>query len=399
MSAISSISWAWENPASEFRIFFDLAPVGLAQCRRPGLVTAFNPALERMLGADLHRSEILLDLIQPEDRTEAERQLLQLFDGMRESIQIESAANANRLPLCWNVWRVSSRNGHADSALAMLEEVPRTAALSQRFQQAARLESLGKLAGGVAHDFNNILTGVLLYCDLMIATLEPGHRSRKYAEEIRKATMQSSDLVRQLLAIARPAVSRAEPLCLNEVAQRMRGLLLRLVGDKVQLTFRFDPNLGLIKLDATQAQQILLNLVLNARDAMPQGGHILLETRNCKLQAVSDSALGKNTDASLPCVLLIVEDDGCGMDAGTRSHIFEPFFTTKLEKGTGLGLTTVLEIVNCNGGLIDVSSEPAQGTRVSVLFPVVPGSISETTRNNDFPPRSSGGMLSSQDEE
>lgn len=398
MSAVSSISWASQNSVSEFRSLFELAPFGLAQSRRPGIVISFNAALERMLGPELHVSLALLDLIQPEDRSQAEHQLFQLFDAKRDSFQIDSAANANRPPLRWHVWRLSGGNGQADSVLAMVEE-PRTAALSPRFQQAARLESLGKLAGGVAHDFNNMLTGVLLYCDLLMASLDPGNRSRKYADEIRKATMQSSDLVRQLLAISRPTRLQAAPLSLNDVAQNIRGLLVRLVGENIELTFRFDSKLGLVKLDTTQAQQILLNLVLNARDAMPQGGHIQIETRNCKLQAVSDSALGKNTEAFLPCVLLVVEDDGCGMDSVTRLRIFEPFFTTKLEKGTGLGLTTVLEIVNSNGGLIHVSSEPAQGTRVSVLFPLLPGSIVQATSNSDFSPRNRGEILSSQEEE
>jgi signal transduction histidine kinase len=136
----------------------------------------------------------------------------------------------------------------------------------------------------VAHDFNNLLTGVLLYCDLLMAHLEPNHRVRKYAEEIRKAGMQATGLVRQLLAVARPTHSEPRVLSLNEIAEGMRNLLVRLIGENIDLQFHLDPNLGLVKMDPTQSQQILLNLVLNARDAMPGGGQITVETSNCKVQ-------------------------------------------------------------------------------------------------------------------
>ena len=131
------------------------------------------------------------------------------------------------------------------------------------------LETVSRLAGGVAHDFNNFLTGVLLYCDLLVAGLEPGHRARKYAEEIRSAGMQAAGLVRQLLAVSRPSNCEPRLLSLNEIADGMRSLLVRLIGENIELKFRLGPNLGLIRMDHTQAQQVLLNVVLNARDAMP----------------------------------------------------------------------------------------------------------------------------------
>src|SRR5579862_7504173 len=144
--------------------------------------------------------------------------------------------------------------------------------------QADRLEAVGRLAGGVAHDFNNLLTGILLYCDLLMASIEPSHRARKYADEIRKAGMQASGLVRQLLSITRPPNFQPRLLSLNEIAEGMRNLLARLMGENIELTFQLDPTLVLIHLDPTQAQQILMNLVLNSRDAMPDGGKITVET-------------------------------------------------------------------------------------------------------------------------
>ncbi len=145
----------------------------------------------------------------------------------------------------------------------------------------------------------------------------------------------------------------------------MRNLLVRLIGENIELQLRLDPNLGLIKMDPTQAQQILLNLVLNARDAMPGGGQISVEMSNCRVQALAESPSLPGSRAVLPCALLVVTDNGSGMDASTRSHLFEAFFTTKTGgKGTGLGLATVYDIVTRNGGLIHVDSAPACGERV-----------------------------------
>jgi two-component system, cell cycle sensor histidine kinase and response regulator CckA len=192
-------------------------------------------------------------------------------------------------------------------------------------------------------------------------------------EEIRHAGMQATDLVRQLLAVARPTDSEPRSLSLNDIAEGMRNLLLRLIGENIRLEFRLDPNLGLVMTDHTQAQQILLNLVLNARDAMPGGGEIRIETGNCRVQILRGAEF-RDKNALLPCVLLAVADDGSGMDAATRARIFEPFFTTKAARGTGLGLSTVKDIVTRNGGLIHVVSEPGRGTRVTVLLPLAPTS-------------------------
>jgi two-component system cell cycle sensor histidine kinase/response regulator CckA len=177
--------------------------------------------------------------------------------------------------------------------------------------------------------------------------------------------------VRQLLSVARPTKYEPRLLSLNEITECMRNLLLRLIGENIELKFHLDPALGLIEMDPTQAQQILLNLVLNARDAMPGGGEITIETRNCKVQVLTDP--GQETHAaSLPCALFAVGDNGSGIDEAARTHLFEAFFTTKAGKGTGLGLATVHDIVTSNGGLIYVDSLPGRGTRFTVLLPLVP---------------------------
>lgn len=402
MSAIREMPWSWEPPKAEFHSVFDPAPVGVAQCSLSGQITALNPALEHRLGSalDWHKPVLLNDLIEPEGGGEAERQISDVLNGKCESVRIEAQRNhATQGAVCWTAWRIAPRNGSAGSVLAMVEEIQRPTQFEQRLQQAARLEAVGKLAGGIAHDFNNVLTGVLLNCDLLMASLDPGKRAHKYAEEIRKAALQANGLVSELLGMTRPHHYHSRPLSLNEIAEGMRTLLVRLVGENIQLQFCLDANLGTVKLDATQARQIVLNLVLNARDALPAGGHIIVETRNCKLQALSESVVTGVNERSLPCALFAVQDDGCGMDEATRAHMFEPFFTTKAGKGTGLGLATVHEIVISNGGLTHVASEPAQGTRVSVFLPLTGNTEPVLTSPSEFHTPEKGEVPSSENEE
>jgi signal transduction histidine kinase len=350
------------------------------------------------------RSLRLTDLIHLESPAESDRLLRELFDGRRDSFQVDSVPSVKNRRVRWTAWRVPSTNGEPDSVVAMAEDilekvVPEDDALKnreaeQRLRQAEKLEAVGRLAGGVAHDFNNLLTGVLLYCDLLMAHLEPCHRVRKYVEEIRNAVLQATSLVRQLLAVARPASSEPRLLSLNEIAEGMRNLLVRLIGENIELNLHLDPNLGLIKMDPTQAQQILLNLALNARDAMPNGGHITVETSNCKVQVLAEPVAKTGSTAVLPCALFVVADNGCGMDAATRAHVFEAFFTTKTGgKGTGLGLATVYDIVTRNGGLIHLDSAPACGTRVTVLLPLVPDAALVPHHTNELQHQSTEGVF------
>jgi two-component system, cell cycle sensor histidine kinase and response regulator CckA len=388
MSAAAEFPWTPRHSKTELWPLFECAPLGLAQCQRHGKIIALNPALEKMLGG---RSRIVpslcfSDLIHPQKRAEGERLLAELFEQQRDSFQIDSRMiTASGKTLLWTAWLVSGRNGNSDYALALAVDCPYDRASAQRLQQAEKLEVLGRLAGGVAHDFNNLLTGVLLYCDLLIATPDPGPRVRKYAEEIRNASIQATGLVRQLLAVARPTNSAPRLLSLNEVADGMRNLLIRLIGENIDLQFNLDPNLGLVKMDPTQSQQILLNLVLNARDALPGGGRIIVETSNCEIQVLTASPVGSSNPTSLPCALFVVADNGIGMDAATHAHLFEAFFTTKAGKGTGLGLATVHEIVSSNGGLIHVESAPGRGARVSVMLPLVPAVVLNSLKAPDFP--------------
>ena len=365
-----------------FREFLQDAPVPLAVLQRPGQVITFNSMFERLLPTGPARKSIpFVDMLATPNRGEGQRVIAELFDGARERFQIESHAGPNNSVLRWTAWRVAGHNEISDCALIMAEDVSEIAAAEQRLRQAERLETIGRLAGGVAHDFNNVLTGVLLCCDLLISALEPGHRAKVYAEEIRKAGVQATGLVQQLLSVSRPTRSSPCPISLNETVDGMHHLLTRLMRENIQLKTHLDPDLGLVRMDPTQAQQILLNLVLNARDALAAGGQIAVETGNCRVQVLSDQT-EKNGTPTLACALLTVTDNGHGMDESVRAHVFEPFFTTKAGKGSGIGLATVHDIVSTNGGLIHIESKPGCGTRISVLLPLVPESAPESLSLN-----------------
>ena len=264
----------------------------------------------------------------------------------------------------WIVWPVAGDDAQPDHVLVLAEEVTTRLRDEQRVGESRKMEAVGRLVGGVAHDFNNLLTGVTLYCDLLLASLEPAHRLRHYVEEIRAAGDQAAGLIRQLLAMAGPQDMEPRVLSLNGIVDAMGNLLTRLIGENIALTFHLDPDLGEVKMDPAQAQQILLNLVLNARDALPEGGQISVETRNAK------TAAQDHEPSTSPGILLVVSDNGHGMDAETQTHLFEPFFTTKAAgKGNGLGLATVYSIVERSGGRIHVDSVPGGGTSVTVQLP------------------------------
>ena len=234
------------------------------------------------------------------------------------------------------------------------------------------MEALEHLACGVAHDFNNLLTGIMLYSDLLIAGLESNSQLRGYAEEIRRVGLYGASLIHLLATVARPELVETRVLW-NQVVTENRNFLARTLGDKIELITTLACDLGYAKIDPTQLQRILLNLVLNARDAMPQGGRVTLETRNSNDRLPNPIGM-KSQYAG--CIEFAVTDTGCGMDAETRSHLFEPFFTTKSRgHGTGLGLVTVETIVEQNGGVVQVESRPGQGTRVIVRLPRVESNL------------------------
>jgi two-component system, cell cycle sensor histidine kinase and response regulator CckA len=252
------------------------------------------------------------------------------------------------------------------SVLQLRKNDDRTADAKQLLE-SEKLEAMGRVVGGVAHDFNNLLTGILLYCDLLIAGLGSGHPLLAYAEEIRRAGGHSSGLIQQLLTVARPPLDDSCRLSWNEVIADTRNLLSRLIGENIELVTDLAATARVVRLDPARMRQILFNLLLNARDAMPQGGRITLTTRHRAAGPSGSAPAGRDR---ADWAELTVADTGCGMDAETRSHLFEHFFTTKVPgRGTGLGLATVGRIVKEENGTIEVESDLGAGTRVIVCLP------------------------------
>src|SRR6266571_2492103 len=267
-------------------------------------------------------------------------------------------------------------------------------------QQISRMEAIGQLAGGIAHDFNNLLTVILGHSEFLLKRNEPAKGRRERIKEIRKAAERGAWLTNQLLAYSRNQLLEPTVLQFNTVLQDMDDLLRRMLGEDIALDLLLDPNLGWVKVDRGQLHQIVLNLAGNARDAMPQGGRLAIETRN--LCVARGSGKPQAFLAPGEYVTIVVQDSGHGMDAETRAHIFEPFFTTKeTGKGTGLGLATVYGIVKQSGGYIWVQSSPGKGTTFDIYLPKVSETIlpKEHEGRSKSLPRGSETVLVVEDEE
>jgi PAS domain S-box-containing protein len=271
------------------------------------------------------------------------------------------------------------KDSHGDIArfIAIKQDITEQKALERQLRQAQKMEAVGQLAGGVAHDFNNLMGVILGYSEMLEEGFDPSNPNRNKMEQIRKAAIRAAALTRQLLAFSRQQVLQPVVMDMNSTVASMNKMLGRLISEDIKLVTKLQPELWRVKADPTQIEQVLMNLVVNARDAMPDGGVLTLETANIEFD---ETYSRQHSGASPgPYVMLAVSDTGFGMDTKTQAHIFEPFFTTKeIGKGTGLGLSTVYGIVKQSGGYIWVYSEPGHGSNFKIYLPRIDEEVALT---------------------
>jgi PAS domain S-box-containing protein len=335
-----------------------------------GRILEANREAERLFGRS--RAQITGrcydDFVVPEEREESARRRARLTTEGSVRVTGRHMERAGGTVVSVDVSGSLVRMGEESRILAILRDVTERQRLEALLLQSQKMESVGRLAGGVAHDFNNLLGVITGYGDLLLREIGEGHPSHKRVVEIRKAADRAAALTRQLLAFSRKQVLHLRVLDLNGVVTGIETMLRRLIGEDVELITVLQPGLGRVKADPGQIEQVIANLAVNARDAMPRGGKLIIETGNVDLDEMYAAA---RPDARPgPHVMLAVSDTGHGMDAETLSHMFEPFFTTKgLGQGTGLGLATVYGIVRQVGGQVMVYSEPGRGTSFKVYLP------------------------------
>jgi PAS domain S-box-containing protein len=363
---------ALESSERKYRSLVENSPYGICQSTSDGQLLYANPAFAKMIGQDPGFEYAAFDLVglygDPGARSALVRELLTQRSFRGAEVQWK---RANGSPI---TVKLSGRIVEDDASLGpvfevVAEDITNYRVLEEQFRQVQKMEAVGRLAAGIAHDFNNILSVIVGQIELLDDALI-GHSARRDVSRMRQAARRAVMLIRQLLTFSRQETIHASVLDLNGAVETVAEMLRPMIGEDIDLRLYLEKTLGKVEADSAQIDQILMNLAVNARDAMQQGGTMSLHTANVELDRSY-----QETHPSIPpgnYVMLSVSDTGCGMDAQTRARIFEPFFTTKEPgKGTGLGLSTVYGIVAKNGGYIWVYSEPGHGTTFKLYFPRV----------------------------
>ena len=367
-----------------------------------GEVTSLNPAFEEMTGFPPAEwvGRPFEAFVHPDDVPLALDLFGRVLQGEpRPTIQFRILTRAGTYRVAEFSATAQLRDGRLTGILGIGRDVTERLGLEQQLRQAQKMEAVGRLAGGIAHDFNNILTAITGHADLLLEDLGHHDPRRADVDEIRRSAERAAGLTRQLLAFSRQQVLQPKVVDLNALVLDMDKLLRRLIGEDVELATVLDPTLGRVTADPGQLEQVIVNLAVNARDAMPQGGKLTLETRNIDLD--SSYTLEHSLVKPGPYVQLTVSDSGIGMDEETQAHAFEPFFTTKPRgQGTGLGLAMVYGTVKQSGGFIWVYSEPGRGATFKIYLPRVDAPVESAAPPApvERPPRGSETVLLAEDE-
>jgi two-component system cell cycle sensor histidine kinase/response regulator CckA len=386
----------------QFRAMFELASIGMAQADpRTGRWLRVNQKMCEITGysADQLLGSRVAEITHPEDRQRDGEAFERVVRGEAPDYRMEKRYLRRDGTTAWvnvNMTVIRDAAGQALRTMATIEDITERkraeadmAALESELRQAQKMDSVGRLAGGVAHDFNNLLAVILGNAELALAQVSSAHPLHADLTEIHGAATRSAGLTRQLLGFARKQIIAPRVLDLNDTVSNMLTMLRRLVGENIQLSWQPGAALWPVNMDPSQIDQVLVNLCVNACDAIGDVGHVTVETGNCTLDA--DFCAARVGCVPGQRVRLAVRDDGCGMDKETRAHLFEPFFTTKAAgKGTGLGLATVYGIVKQNDGYITVDSEPNQGATFTVYLPRYVGNAEQARTGDVARPVSQG---------
>jgi two-component system cell cycle sensor histidine kinase/response regulator CckA len=354
------------------RSLVDNAPYGILRTKPDGRIVQANPAMVRMLGYGSEQDMLALNMAKDVYRRPEQRAEATAWTSKQESVhgvELEwKRKDGSMFAVRCDTHVVMDREGYLEFLETFVEDVTERREMEVQLRQGQKMEAVGRLAGGIAHDFNNLLGVISGYAELASEQIDPASEVCNSVVQIRKAADRASSLTGQLLAFSRQQVLETKVLNLNIIVEDMIKMLTRLLGEDVELHVSLDPALGAVKADQGQIEQVIMNLAVNARDAMPGGGDLAIQTGRVRF----DSEMALKHPPMIPgdYVLLSVSDTGTGMDKQTQVHIFEPFFTTKERgRGTGLGLATVYGFVKQIGGYVWVESEPGVGSTFAIYLP------------------------------
>ena len=375
---------ALRRSEADFRSVVEDAPYGIYRASVTGRLLQVNPALRKMLGyeqeQDLLRKELASDVFLHKGEYQRLAEHLTRTEEVKDVEMEWKKQDETPITVRCSGRRINDERGDPAYFEVFAEDVTEKRVLEKQLRMAQKMEAIGRLSGGIAHDFNNLLGVIIGYSRVLKKSLGPENELREHADEIEKAGQRAAAMTKQLLAFSRQQVLTPEVLNLNTLVTDLEKMLPRLLGEDIEVSLTLDSELGSVKADQSQIEQVVMNLAVNARDAMPEAGKLKVQTANARLdQAYTRTHPGSRAGNY---VLLTVTDSGTGMDTAILAHIFEPFFTTKERgKGTGLGLATVYGIVKQSNGYIWVDSAPGKGASFQIYLPLHAGQASEEPKN------------------